>query len=166
MMQVHGPDDCFRQGMKLLSEGSARDAVPFFSAARMAATERNGMEGIRARSLSYYGLCLGFTQRRAKEALSCCRKAVELEEFRPELWLNLARVAELARRRGEAYRALSRGLARYPGHRGIVRELRRMGFRRSPVIAALPRSHAVNIVLGRLLNSLRRRGPQKQAAGA
>lgn len=94
--------------------------------------------------------------RRLREALRCCRRAVELEGSHPEMWLALSRVAERAGRRGEAYSALSQGLTRHPGHRGIQRELRRMGLRRSPVIGVLPRSHAINVLLGLGLSALRR----------
>ena len=73
-----------------------------------------------------------------------------LEELRPDVWLNLSRVAAMARRRGEAHRALCQGLERHPGHNGLARELRRMGVRRQPVLGFLPRSHPINVKLGRL----------------
>ena len=46
-----------------------------------------------------------------------------------------------------------------------------MGFRRKPVLGSLPRSHPLNIFLGRLINSMGRRGAKtpgkaRIAAGA
>jgi hypothetical protein len=37
-----------------------------------------------------------------------------------------------------------------PGHRQIVGELKKMGLRRKPPLAFLPRTNALNVLLGRM----------------
>ncbi len=135
----------FERGLEELRFRSARDALPFFRAA-MELDRRKA----QARYVSYYGLCLSFSEGQTHEAIQRCRRAAEMESYRPELWWNLGRVALSAGRRGEAHRAFHRGLAVHPGHSGIVRELRRMGLRRAPVLPFLARGNPINVLLGRL----------------
>ena len=143
-------ESTFQRGMDLLQRGQSRDALAFLRAA--VDMDESHSEGYtaQARYESYYGLCLSRSTMRQREALAHCRKAAQLEAYRTDVWLNLGRVALAAGRRGEAYRALEQGRLIDPTHTGIVKEIRKLGVRRPPVVAFLPRQHPVNVVLGRL----------------
>ncbi len=142
-------EDRFRDGMQLLARGHAREALPFFHTAIQFQKEYDDGPGT-ARYLSYYGLCVSLTRGCGHEALRCCRLATKREDFNAELWWNLGRAALALGRRSEAYRALTRGLALEPKHKGIRQDLGRMGERRPQILSFLSRNHPVNVVLGRL----------------
>jgi tetratricopeptide (TPR) repeat protein len=136
--------------MELMQRGQSRDALAFLRAAVDMDENHSDGEAAQARYESYYGLCLSRSPSRLREALEHCRKAVKLEPYRTDVWLNLGRVALSAGRRGEAYRALEQGRSIDPAHAGIAKELRKLGVRRPPVVAFLPRQHPVNVLLGRM----------------
>jgi Tfp pilus assembly protein PilF len=75
---------------------------------------------------------------------------VEADPDRPDLYLNLGRVCLKQLDRAHAFRTFVRGLRLDPNHAGLIEALRRLGFRRRPVIAFLPRHHPVNQLLGSL----------------
>ncbi len=98
---------------------------------------------------SYAGHALARTEHRYRDALSLFILAVEREFFQPENWLNLAWVHLLSRNRQECLKALKRGLAVSPTHRGLRALARRIGERRPPVLRSLSRGNPVNVWLGR-----------------
>jgi tetratricopeptide (TPR) repeat protein len=146
-------ESTFQRGLDLMQRGQSRDALAFFRAAVDLDEGTAGDYSGQARYASYYGLCLAQSPGRRREALSHCRRAAQAEAYRADVWLNLARVALAAGRRGEAYKALRRGKEIDPTHTGIDRELRRLGIRRTPVVSFLPRGNPVNVLLGRMLAS-------------
>jgi cytochrome c-type biogenesis protein CcmH/NrfG len=85
-----------------------------------------------------------------REALAHCRKAVQMEAYRPDVWINLGRVALTAGRRGEAYRALEQGRLLDPSNAGIAKAMQQLGVRRQPVLSFLPRQNPINVFLGRM----------------
>ncbi|HXV78231.1 MAG TPA: hypothetical protein VD788_18110 [Candidatus Polarisedimenticolaceae bacterium] len=144
-------ETAFQHGAELLRRGRSRDAAAYLRAAIDLETERGASPGQgEARYLSYYGLCLAQSTHKLREALQFCRRAAELEGYRPDVWWNLGRVALLTGRRGEAYRALRLAAKLDPGHEGIATDLRKLGVRREPVLTFLDRRHPVNVFLGRL----------------
>ena len=98
---------------------------------------------------SYLGLAYARCEHRWREGRQLCERAVSLEFYEPENWLNLAWTCVLARDRRRACDALTKGLAIDARHRGLRDLARRLGMRRPPVLGFLSRSHAVNISLGR-----------------
>jgi tetratricopeptide (TPR) repeat protein len=143
-------ENSFREGRQLLDAGRPRDALTFFKSA-MTLDELECEQGHgQARYRSYYGLCLCLTRNGMRDALLHCRKATETENFSPDLWWNLGRVALAVRHNGEAYRAFEQGLRCESNHLGILRDIKRLGIRRPPTLSFLPRGHALNVVLGRL----------------
>ncbi|HKQ97149.1 MAG TPA: tetratricopeptide repeat protein, partial [Candidatus Polarisedimenticolia bacterium] len=101
-------------------------------------------------AMSYYGLCLAMASERRSEARDLCEAAVEAAPASAELYLNLSRVCVAQDDRAHAFRILVRGLRVDPKHPGLVEAMRRLGFRRRPVVTFLPRQHPINRLLGTL----------------
>ncbi|HWP35172.1 MAG TPA: tetratricopeptide repeat protein [Thermodesulfobacteriota bacterium] len=139
----------FERGRELLLKGRPREALACFDAALE-------LEPSDARLLSHRGLCLALFERRLEEGLALCRRAVELEFYRAEHYLHLAKVYLHAGRKREAVRALRQGRTIEPEHPGIRRELEALGIRRPPVLRCLPRRHVLNRHLGLLRARLSR----------
>ncbi len=90
--------------------------------------------------------------KKRRQAVEFCRKAVDLEEYNPDIHWNLGRVLLASGRRREAHRVLRSGLRHEPNHAGLRRELRKMGLRKRPVVGLLPRSNPINVLLGKMRN--------------
>jgi len=148
-MLVHAAEDSFHKGLEHLDQGLKKEALAFFNGA-LEIERRMGGENHQARYLSYYGLSLQLTGGSRHEAVRYCRAAAKVEGYRPEICLNLGRVLLAANRRREAHKTLHWGLRMQPGHRQIVRELKKMGLRRKPPLPFLPRTNTLNVLLGRM----------------
>lgn len=148
-MLVRTAEESFEKGMRALEDDRWREALAFFEAA-IELERRSRVAQPQARYLSYYGLCLGVAGKKRRQAVEFCRKAVDLEEYNPDMHWNLGRVLLAAERRREAHQALRAGLCREPNHAGLRRELRRMGLRKRPVVGFLSRGNPVNVMLGKM----------------
>ena len=93
------------------------------------------------------------TKKQLNEGIRFCRQALSDEFFNPDPCWNLGRLLLRAGRRKEAHEVLVKGYSLQPGHQGILAELAKMGRRRRPVLAFLPRDNVVNVFLGRLTRS-------------
>jgi hypothetical protein len=164
-MVIHSAEAGFRRALELLEAGRSREALTFLSAALEDETRERPGEPNDARYLSYYGLCLCLTRTSVREGLNICRAAAKREDYRPDLWRNVGRVALSAGRRAEAYRAFQRGLRLGAGSAGIRHELRRMGVRRPPVLTFLARGNPLNVLLGKLRAACQRTQPSAANAG-
>ncbi len=133
----------YRRGRDLLIGGDSRSALERFRSAHQ-------LDEANPRYRSYYGLALALVERRFNRALELCRSAAKEEFFNPELYHNLARVHLAFGFKAEGIRYLRRGLMIDPGNTAMTTELRRLGTRRSPVLAFLPRRHLLNRMLGRV----------------
>lgn len=142
-------EESFEKGMRALENNRWREALAYFEAA-IQLERRNKVRQPQARYLSYYGLCLGLSRKRTREAINFCRQAALIEGFNPDLRWNLGRVLMAAGRRREAYEAYAAGLRQAPDHPGLRRELTTMGWRKRPVLAFLARENPLNIALGRM----------------
>lgn len=112
---------------------------------------------------SYLGLAYARCEHRWREGRELCERAVSLEFYEPENWLNLAWTCVLARDRRRACDALMRGLAIDERNAGLRDLAQRLGLRRPPVLGFLGRSHPVNISLGKwraalLINAVAQKG--------
>ena len=158
-MLVQHAEESFGIGIEALTEGQNRKAMAMFEAA-IELEKRSGVNKPQPRYLSYYGLCLGLETKKLHEAVKFCREAVSRENFNADMYFNLGRVLLKAHKRREGYEALKNGLRLHPSHKGIIRELQRIGVRRRPVIPFLSRSNPLNITLGKLRHSLTQKKPQ------
>ena len=103
---------------------------------------------------SYLGCALARVQKRKKEALVLCQRAVKIEFYQPENWANLAEVLLLSGRRKEASGALLQGLQIDPQDKRLHELYESLGLRRQPVLGFLGRSNPLNHLLGRLRNDM------------
>jgi len=149
-MLVREAEDRFREGLRHLARGRAREALPFITAAVDLQTKFDPTAHAQATYLSFQGLCLCLTRSGVHSGVQLCRRASEMDPCNPDIWRNLGSVTLMVGRRAEAYRAFNAGLRVQAGHPGIVRDLRRMGIRSRPVLPSLARSNPINVLLGRL----------------
>jgi len=148
-MLVHSAEESFQQGMQSLAAGEYRESLAMFEAA-IQLEQRFSRSRPQARYLSFYGLLLGLQRNEIREALRFCREAVTLESYNPDLRCNLGRVLLRAGRRKEAYQSFDRGLSLQADHPGLLRAVRRLGIRQSPVLPFLARGNALNVFLGKI----------------
>jgi tetratricopeptide (TPR) repeat protein len=142
-------ENSFRKGLEAVGKRDFLEALAYFEAS-MQLVRREGGAPPPMKYLSYYGLCLAMSGNRLRQALELCEGAVEAEFYNPDLYLNLGRVYLRTGDRGRAFEALVRGLQLNPRHTGLIRQIRRLGVRRAPILRFLSRSHPVNRILGRL----------------
>jgi tetratricopeptide (TPR) repeat protein len=136
-------DEQFRCGMAELEAGRFAEALEYFRTAQR-------LDPARATFRSYFGLCLGLSERRFDKALELCRSAAKEEFYNAALYHNLARVHLAFGFKAEAIRYLRRGLMIDPRCRPILAELQNLGCRRGPVLGFLRRQNPINRWLGRL----------------
>lgn len=103
---------------------------------------------------SYLGLAFARCEHRCREGRELCERAVAMEFYEPENWLNLAWTCVLSRDRRRAFEALRNGLNIDGQHPGLLDLSARLGMRRPRVLRVLTRSHPLNITLGRWRASL------------
>ncbi len=99
---------------------------------------------------SYLGQAMARCQGRKREGIDLCRHAVRIQPLQPENYLNLAYTYLMVHKRRAAFRAMRKGLAVDPDHRGLLALSERLGMRRRPPIPFLARSRFPNRVIGRL----------------
>lgn len=140
----------FQTGVRMMYACRYGDALVHFQEAVMLEPNAKGY-------LSYLGVAVAHAQRKFGEAEQLCRRALEAEYHRAEHYHNLGEVHLLAGRRGEAIKCFNQALSWNPNHETSQDSLRKLGVRRAPVLPILPRSHPVNIVLGRAFRKKPRR---------
>lgn len=101
--------------------------------------------------LSFYGLCLALVEKKYKPAIELCRRAVELQFYHAEHYVNLAKVYLAAGNRKKAISTLEDGLKVLPDDESIIAFRRQVGVRARPPIPFLPRSNPLNIAIGRAI---------------
>lgn len=106
--------------------------------------------------LSLVGFCLARDSRQFKKGVALCEKAIALDPQNTEHYLQLGRVHLLAGHKALAIASFRRGLKIRKDQR-FIRELQKIGIRKTPLFASLPRTHVLNIVSGKLLQLLKLR---------
>jgi len=101
-----------------------------------------------AEALSYFGLSLALVQKKYKEAIDLCRRALEMEFYKPDHYANLARVYMAAGNRKKAVEVAEAGLKDHPEHARLRRVREDLGRRSKPLVPFLDRDHPVNVTLG------------------
>ncbi|MDO8427478.1 MAG: tetratricopeptide repeat protein [Deltaproteobacteria bacterium] len=105
-------------------------------------------------AMSYYAVCLANVEGNYDKAISLCLMAAEKEFYNPEIYFNLGRIFLLNGQKSVAVRAFRKGLKFDNCHLGLLKEMRRLGVRRRPVVAFLQRQNPVNRLLGRLVGRI------------
>ena len=104
--------------------------------------------------LSLYGLCVAVESEDYESARRICEKAVRMSPSDPLNRVNLGKVFRLEGNAGAAYGEFLAAWKLDRMHPAPASELSRMGIRRPPVLRFLPRSHWLNIRLGKLRAAL------------
>jgi len=133
----------FREGLSLLTNNSARDAIPHFTRA----VELNKHNPFY---LSYLGVAIAVSQKKWANAEEHCLAALRMKRNQPEFYVNLSEVYRLVGKRWDAIRTLLEGLQFTRRDARIVKALRKLGVRKPPVLPFLSRNHGLNRELGDL----------------
>jgi hypothetical protein len=141
-------------------EGRAAFAARDLTVAHAAFERAHRRDGRDPRFMSWYGLTLVLVERNSNLGVQLCDRALRVGGPDPERLLNLARAHLALNQRERVLQAVNRGLELWPEHPGLGAAREALGTRHRPVLAFLPRHHALNRVLGRLRHRWRaRRGP-------
>jgi tetratricopeptide (TPR) repeat protein len=105
---------------------------------------------------SHLAYCLAKENHDFPQAISLGRSALRDEPWNSRHYLNLGRIYLLSGRRQDAIRIFRDGLLHENNPR-IKEELARLGTRKYPVIASLPREHTLNRLLGKFFSRLKLR---------
>ena len=99
---------------------------------------------------SYLGCRVAGLEGHNKEGIELCQKAIELEFYHPDNYLNLARIYYATERLGPALEAVGKGLQLDSENRDLIELRARFEARKPPVLPFLKRQHPVNRVLGKI----------------
>jgi tetratricopeptide (TPR) repeat protein len=157
----------FKKGLAALVDHDYREANERFRRA-VEIDQARSKQRADLRYLSYYGLSLAKSGLSVSEAVRVCRVAVAKDRNQPVLWLNLGRVYRAAGKTELALEALDRAASIAPDNAALARELAELDRRGAPVLPSLPRTHPLNVILGKALHSMRRarREAQRTAPAA
>jgi tetratricopeptide (TPR) repeat protein len=99
--------------------------------------------------LSFYGVALAMAEKKYKPAIEFCRKAVDLQFYNGEHFVNLARVYLVAGMRKKAIETLDSAIQSLPEDAALRRYRREIGVRSRPAIPFLSRDNPLNVAIGR-----------------
>jgi hypothetical protein len=111
---------------------------------------------------SYLGYGIAHLDKKYREGLKLCQHAVKMQVYEPDNYMNLARAYLLTRNREKAHKTVMRGLALDADHPGLRRVWRELGLRQDPVISFLARDNPLNLTLGKLRQSFKKK-PRSRA---
>jgi len=116
---------------------------------------------------SYLAYCMAKERSQYREAIRLCEAALKAEPYNAAHYLNLGRVYLLTKQKGKALATFRKGLSKDAStgtsttaesaerqakqQALILAELRKMGIRRQAPFPSLPRDHALNRHVGKLL---------------
>lgn len=101
-----------------------------------------------ATGLSYFGLCVALVQKKYKSAIDLCKRALELEFYNGDHYINLMKVYIAAGNRKKALETVEAGLKLHPEEEALLHARRSLGVRARPAVPFLDRSHPINVTLG------------------
>ncbi len=139
------PADIAWKGIELCRQGDWKEGLYWLS---LAAEARAEGDQLPALFYAYLGYGVARYQKQKQQGLKLCRRAVELEFYQPESYYFLARTHLLVADRRAAYDVVERGLEVDSTHDGLAALRAELGERLPPVLASLPRRHALNRWLG------------------
>lgn len=99
---------------------------------------------------SFLGYGMANLHGRKEEGLKLCKRAIEIEFYQADNYVNLARLHLLLKQRREAIDTIEAGLKIDPDHAALNDLHDRIGMRRAPVVGSLGRTHFINRILGKL----------------
>jgi len=99
--------------------------------------------------LSSYGLCLSRIERKNKLGAELCERAMLLQPGDASHRANLVRLYAAARLRRRAIEVLEKGLGRVRRDARLLQVRDEIGYRKSPSLRFLPRTHPLNKIYSR-----------------
>ncbi|HEY6139089.1 MAG TPA: tetratricopeptide repeat protein [Thermoanaerobaculia bacterium] len=102
-----------------------------------------------AKGLSYFGLCIALVQKKYKTAIDLCKRALELEFYNSDHYVNLMKVYVAAGNRKKALETVESGLKLHPEDEALLDARRSLGVRARPAVPFLDRTNPINVSLGR-----------------
>lgn len=110
----------------------------------------------RGRMFSHYGLALAMSDRtRVQEGARFCEIAIQKEPYQAEHYVLLGRIWRAGRNRLKTVQAVDRGLKEVPNSQLLLEFRGEIGWREKSAVGFLPRSHPVNVSLGKMLRKRR-----------
>ncbi|MGQ9571017.1 MAG: tetratricopeptide repeat protein [Thermodesulfovibrionales bacterium] len=113
--------------------------------------------------LSYYGCLESGFNKNYKDGIDACLKVIKLikekmpyghEFYYPILYLNLGRSYLASGNKKYAFESFQRGLVFDNDNKDLLREIRKLGIRKRPILSFLPRSHLINKYIGKIFHRL------------
>lgn len=157
-------DELYREGLATLVLRRPAEALWCFRSALKLYRSAGALPSWRC--LSYFGLSLALAEGGGTEAIRACESALRSDRYDAELHLNLAKVYLLVGRHAKAIQTLQRGLEVEPENEGVAAALREADRRSRPVLPLLPRSHPLNVYLGKRRARRRAQSPGPSAPRA
>jgi tetratricopeptide (TPR) repeat protein len=114
---------------------------------------------------SYLGFGMARYEKRFEDGEKLCQRAIEIEFFEPENYVNLARIYGLRGQRKQAVDALRKGLQIDASHQQLRDMMLELGVRKKPVLSFLARDHLVNRMLGRIRHDMASSSKKKRRNG-
>jgi hypothetical protein len=137
--------------MQVLSRGIAlTERCQYAAALRIFATVYKTIEPDKyPRGISSYGVCLARVERKSKLGAELCERAMLLEPQDALHRANLVRVYAAANNRRKAIEVLEKGLRRRTQDPTLLRVRNEIGYRSSPTLRFLRRTHPLNKLYSR-----------------
>lgn len=138
----------YERGVSLIKRGHPGDAVEHL--------EKALEKGYKSSACySWLGLAIARSGRqRISTAEEFCKKAIEKEFYWPRYYINLAEVYLIWGKKEKAIKTLEAGLKIDKNNSAILKELQKLGIRKSPLIPFLSRTNPINKYLGKALSTL------------
>lgn len=118
-----------------------------------------------ANGLSFFGLTLALVQKKFKEAIELCKRAIDLEFYNGDHYANLTRVYSAAGNRKKAIETAESGLRILPEHEELRKVRTELGVRSKPPVPFLDRSHPINVTLGQSRHAKKVAETEKRVSG-
>ena len=103
--------------------------------------------------LSYFALCLALVEKQYRPAIEMAKKAIELQFYKAEHYVNLGRIYVAAGDRKRGIEIVDKGLGVIPEDERLRAFRRELGIRQRKPVPFLDRSNPINKSLGRARSS-------------
>lgn len=151
MLEPEVMDRKIELGKLYLKEGNYHESLRFLREAYSGYSED---EKIPPYLLSLYGYVMAMAENRIDEGIILCIRALKEEPDNSAFYLNLGRIYLKVGKKASAIKILRQGQMSDRKNREIRLELEKLGIRRKPLIAILPRRHPLNKFLGIVVSKL------------
>jgi tetratricopeptide (TPR) repeat protein len=140
-MDETSPQAYFVKGKEFLRDGKITNSCKSFYKAYSA-------DQSKPEYISYYGVTAALSRGEIKLGLELCTRAIKMEFYRPEFYVNLAKVYDASGNKKGAITALSKGAKYDTKGEEIHNMLVELGVRKRPIIPFLKRANPLNKMLG------------------